>query len=55
MVANWIELFAQNLVGRCITAMQRLHMTKTRNWNFFVCDVIIMLNKDVYIKRMSGT
>ena len=30
------ELFAQNLVGRCITAMRRWHITtKTRNRNFF--------------------
>jgi len=32
---NWIELFAQKLVGRCITAMRRWHMAKSRNWNFF--------------------
>ena len=32
---NWIELFSQNLVGRCITAMHRWHMIKTRNRNFF--------------------
>ena len=31
---NWIKLFAQNLVGRCITAMRRWHMTKTRNRKF---------------------
>jgi len=29
------EVFAQNLVGRCITAMRRWHMAKSRNWNFF--------------------
>jgi len=33
---NWIELFAQNLVSRCITGMRRWHMTKT--WNRkFIC------------------
>ena len=32
---NWIELFAQILVGRCIKAMRRWHMTKTRNRKFF--------------------
>jgi len=31
---NWIELFAQNLVGRCIRAMRRWRMTKTRNRKF---------------------
>jgi len=31
---NWIELFAQNLVGRCVTAMRRWHMTKSRNRKF---------------------
>jgi len=37
ITSNWIELrvFAQNLVRRCITAMRRWHMTKTRNRNFF--------------------
>jgi len=34
ITSNWIELFAQNLVGRCITAMRRWHMTKTRNRMF---------------------
>ena len=29
-------------------------MTKTQNRNFFLRDVIIMINKDVYIKRMSS-
>ena len=45
---NWIELFAQNLVGRCITAMRRWHMTKTKPGTF-LGDVIIMMNKDIYI------
>ena len=34
------ELFAQNLVGRCITAMRRWHMTKTRNRNIFVTSLL---------------
>jgi len=32
---NWIELFAQNLVGRYITAMRRWDIAKTGNRNFF--------------------
>ena len=31
---NWIDVFAQNLVGRCITAMRIWHMTKSRNRKF---------------------
>jgi len=51
---NWIELFAQKLVGRCITAMRRRNMAKMETGTF-LRDVVIMMNKDVYIKRMSGT
>jgi len=32
---NWIELFAQKLVDRCITAMRRWNMANCRNRNFF--------------------
>ena len=38
---NCIELFAQNLVGRCITAMRRQHTTKTRNRNFFCVTALL--------------
>ena len=31
---NCIELFAQNLMGRCITAMRRWHSTITQNGEF---------------------
>ena len=31
------------------------HVTKSRNRKFFLHDVIIMMNKGVYIKRMSET
>jgi len=32
--SNGTELFAQNLMGRCITAMRRWHMAKTPNRKF---------------------
>ena len=54
MTPNWIELFAQKLVGRCITAMRDETWPKVETGTF-LRDVIIMMNKDVYIKRMSGT
>ena len=51
------ELFAQNLVGRFITAMRRWHMTKTRNRNFFCVTSLLWWIKTyiIYIDRMSGT
>jgi len=42
------ELFAQNMVGRCITAMRRWHMTKIRNRNF-VCVTSLLWWIKMYI------
>jgi len=43
---NWIELFAQNLVGM---HHGQAEMTHDQNWKpeLFLRDVIIMMNKDV--------
>jgi len=46
MTPNWTDVFAPNVVGRCITAMWRLNMTKSRNRK---------LNSRDVIKKMSGT
>jgi len=45
------ELFAQNLVGRCIAAMRRWHINQNSKLELFLRDVIIMMNKDVYIEH----
>ena len=50
---NWIELFAQNLVGRCITATRRWHITKTRNRNFFCVTSLLWWIK-MYILNNVG-
>ena len=48
---NWIELFAQKLVGRCITSRPCGDETWLKvEMGTFLRDVIIMMNKDVYIK-----
>ena len=49
------ELFAQNLVGRCIMALAQMTHDQNSKQELFLCDVIFIMYKDVYIKQMSGT
>ena len=48
------ELFAQNFGGQMHHGHAQMTHDQNSKLELFLCDVIIIMNKDVYIERMSG-